>query len=244
MTQWPPVQVVDVLTSGAGPPGPKGDPGTPGATGAQGPPGATGAGATGATGSPGPQGLPGVGLPTVIRTSGEWFIPISQTSRSVATVTNNQIRVAPWIADCSMTISSIAGDVATVGQTGATVRYVIYGDLNGRPGPLLYDSGPLAADVVASPMVTGVGLAIQMGKIYWLGTLAQNAATTAPQLSCLTIAGLTFPVAMGIGTGATVGAAGTTGAVGISGVTGVPPTNWTYSFSTFGAPGRLLFRAA
>jgi hypothetical protein len=136
-------------------------------------------------------------------------VPIGAASSTGTTnaMGNGILRVLPWLADSTFTLGGIGIDVTAIGNSGCTIRPVIYANNNGIPTTLLLDAGPLAADAVAMP-IASVSLPIVAGTLYWLGAILQGAATTQPTTRIPS--GHTYPISARagssiVGTAAPVG---------------------------------------
>lgn len=161
------------------------------------------------------------GAPPLV--AGRYYTAFTHAGLTTGTAgANNEMKVHAYPISKPLPASRICCNVTTVGEAGSTLRMVIYSDLNGVPGNLVYDSGTFQSD-------TGTGvrndsaqnLAVTTPGLYWVGTLCQNAVTTRPILS-------TFQTPVGSHGAAT--SVTTSSRVGYSktGVTGAPPA----SFST------------
>jgi hypothetical protein len=212
--------------------------GPAGPTGSQGPQGQTGP--TGATGPTGPP-----GYPHFAHLTNEWFYPLSQTARAAGTATSNALRIAPWVCDDTFTVQGIVADITAAGQAGATFRIGIYNSdpTTGRPGSLLYDSGPLPADTINSANVAGLALPFVFGRTYWLGGVGQNCATTPPGVNILG-AGMCYVQSFPFTTGAVMGPSGSTGSLIMNGVAGALPDPFVITPGSTTASPRLGLRAA
>lgn len=192
---------------------------------------------------PGP--IPGAGSrsTTIQRASGDWFIPVgSETSSTVAFLSNNTIRVLPWLADSSFTLSAIGTEVTVAGDAGCTMRPVIYSDSNGTPNALLLDAGPsLAGDAVAFPIVSGLSLPINAGVMYWIGAILQGAPSVSPTVRYPNIH--TYPFTVRYGNTAPVGSSTPVG-YAVGGISGAAPATYPLPVALGNFGYRLWFKVA
>jgi hypothetical protein len=109
-----------------------------------------------------------------------YYITCSPNTSGTFQLTNNSMRVYPWIVPNAVTLSAIGVEVTTAGNAGAVIRLGIYAHdpAIGMPNALVADFGTVAADAVASPEIT-ISQALTPG-VYWIAHVPQNAATTAP----------------------------------------------------------------
>lgn len=112
--------------------------------------------------------------------TGYYFFPISQHSAATLnTLTNNTLRVAPWVLNRPLSITRLGVDITAAGETGCKVRPGIWADDgNGYPGALIVDGGQLAADAIDNPEAT-ISVALPTG-VLWLGAVVQSAPTAQP----------------------------------------------------------------
>lgn len=173
--------------------------------------------------------------------AGRYFLPISQGSGSTGTLTNNWLRVLPWIVRGTITIDRMVGDIATAGEVGSKFRMGIYADDGGsRPGALVVDAGQIAADSATVQELAIAPVTLQPG-VYWLGGAVQLAPTTQP--SVRVVNGATPDVPMILGTALpAAGASGT--AYAATGVTDVLPVTFPVNPAAVSTGPRLFLRAA
>lgn len=161
------------------------------------------------------------GAPPLV--TGRYYTAYSHAGLTTGTAgANNEMKVHAYPISKPLPASRICCNVTTVGEAGSTLRLVIYTDLNGVPGNLVYDSGTFQSD-------TGTGvrndsaqnLAVTTPGLYWVGTLCQNATTTRPILS-------TYQTPIGAHVGATSVVTSSRTGYSKTGVSGAPPS----SFST------------
>lgn len=144
--------------------------------------------------------LPFVGLntpamvpPTSIPRGGFYF-GVNGNS-STATRPNNVGTFIPVRIDTPITVQGVAIEVVTAGNSGATLRLALYGDGGAPSGALANCSGPktlindygnVAADTTGIKSAFSPSPIILTPGWYWLGAVAQNAATTQPVCRALT----------------------------------------------------------
>ncbi len=153
-----------------------------------------------------------------------------QLPSTPAIFNNGQLRVVPWFLE-GVTIDQLAIEVTTIGGAGSVHRIGVYAD-NGSfyPGAVLFDSGPLATDVLG---VAAVAAPMTLPPICWVGAVQQGAPAPGATLRSLTgaggyeLRGLDFAsIAAQSATGYST--VGTTGAL--------PPTFFTGNSIGFNAP--------
>lgn len=187
-----PTGAASTVAGPAGATGPAGPTGATGATGETGPTGATGpAGPTGATGPAGPagadstvpgpagpQGDPG-SIPGPAIIEGRYYdlpgagLALAPTTRAL---TAGALHVAMFVPRRAMNFDRLGVQVTGAGS-GSSVAAVIYEDVDGAPGALLYTSGPLSGAAVAyvESVVSG---SLAAGVPVWCGVLAIGGAPT------------------------------------------------------------------
>lgn len=171
--------------------------------------------------------------------SGQYIYTSSPGSSSSNQLSNQTLRLYPWVVEKTLTIDRIGYEIATAGQSASKFRVGIYqDDGNCYPGALLLDAGQGAADATGTVSITVSSTALQPG-LYWIGGVPQAAATTAPFLRCAS--NWTPPVNPGQGTSPPVSAFnGFTEAS----VTGALPATFTTTRSVAATVPRIFVRAA
>jgi len=115
--------------------------------------------------------------------SGVYYPGVDCTaSGSSADSAQNRIRALPAIVFEKVTLSHLAINVATVGESGCKVRLGIYADGGaGLPGSLLIDAGQADGD---STGLKDVACSITLlPGCYWLASVSQLCSTTRPTLT-------------------------------------------------------------
>lgn len=117
--------------------------------------------------------------------SGRFIRPIT-TNVTTAQLAQGVLTAMPIVIGEQGTILTLNQNVVTTpGQAGALIRMGIYNDDgHGQPNSLLIDAGTVAADTTGTKQIT-INLPIQPGK-YHLAYVAQNCATTAPNVEIST----------------------------------------------------------
>jgi hypothetical protein len=112
---------------------------------------------------------------------GQYFIPVSSSSVATVLMTNQRLVLAPWVVRRPITLDRLAAEVTVVGEAGSKVRLGIYAD-NGTqfPSALVVDAGQINGDSATLQELT-IDTALQPG-LYWIGAVAQSAATTPPTI--------------------------------------------------------------
>lgn len=159
----------------------------------------------------------------------------TQGSTTTTVLSNQSLRLAPFMVDRPQTWDRIACEITGAGEVGSTLRMAVYhDDGTGYPGSLLLDAGTVAADAVANVSVT-INLTTAPG-LYWVGAVAQAAPTTGPTVRAFVA---TFiPAAVGMTGVATLNAGYTQASVA-----GAAPATFTTTV-TNGTPPRVVLRAA
>lgn len=162
--------------------------------------------------------------PRVDYRAGLWYVgPAVPTT---GTASNNEMRVRGLYLERPRTMNGIGLELTIAGESGATIRFVVYKSKPGEtyPGDLMYESAVVAADSIATPFKskTDFTLDVPAGTI-WVGVVFQSAVTTRPTCRIDTNA-----VPGNIGTTAGTGFNSATG-YAQAGVTGAAPATFSDS---------------
>lgn len=185
---------------------------------------------------------PSVAMPTLV--SGAWYATGARGTLSTNSMGNNGERVLPLFLPGG-TIQALAIDVTAAGEASSTfiVTLRAHDYSTGLPGRLIWSSASMSTASISTPSLTGLSLSIPGHGLYWMGGVTQNAATTAPTMRSVGIAGVDIPVPMS--TTASTPAAATAAGIGmiLNNVTGTPPTTGT-GWNNAGIVPRILYRMA
>lgn len=160
----------------------------------------------------------------------QYLFPAAPTSTSTSSsISNNSLRLVPWIVRSTLTIIRMGCIVTSSGQASSTFRLGIYSDSgNCYPGSLLLEAGSVATDSTGSPEVT-ISQQLTPG-LYWVGGAHQGAGSSTATFQTITSSWLP-PVDIVLGTSAP--ASGAT-AYGFqqSSVSGALPSTYTSTVTT------------
>lgn len=119
--------------------------------------------------------------------SGLWYFTHGLT-RTTASTINERVYLSPLVVHKSaQAFDRIGMDVTTAGNAGSVIRLGIYGDTAGTPTALVTDAGTIDAATTGLKSIV-ISVTLQPG-IYWLATVAQASATTAPACRFLSASG-------------------------------------------------------
>lgn len=110
--------------------------------------------------------------------SGSYYAPVAG-QRATDQPGNGDLRLVPVQVPNAVSVSEIACWIATAGSTGAVTRLVICTDVGGRPGTVVYCSAALVATATGKLAVTGLSVALPVGR-YYFGAVTQGSPTTLP----------------------------------------------------------------
>lgn len=178
----------------------------------------------------------GQALAVALRT-GLWYPALPCTGISTNQLPNQALRLTPMDVPRALTLTGLAVEVTTAGETGCTFRLGIYGDDGtGYPGALILDAGTVAADTTGVKTVT-ISQALLPGRC-WVGGATQGAATTAPTIRTPANA------MVSIGQTATPGTSSSNIAYSQTGVSGALPSTFTASVAAGGQAPRIYVQVA
>jgi hypothetical protein len=138
--------------------------------------------------------------------SGNYYLANSPgTSTTSGSLTNNQLRISPFIVTKSMTITRIGCEFTAAGEANSIFRMGIYADDGtGLPGgAAVLDAGSIStgtgnAGTVATGGTPGVyeitvSTALTAG-LYWIGGAVQGAPSTQPTMRVVSTSSIIFPM--------------------------------------------------
>lgn len=177
--------------------------------------------------------------PQVSVSSGVYYFPIASSGTATANnLGTNVLRVAPWVITRPWPLARIGAEITAAGEAGSTFRPVIYADNGaGYPGTILFDGGPIPADVVGAGEKTTTQT-LQPG-IYWLGGVVQGAPTTQPTIRVISGWSPPFPINLGGTAPVNVSTVG----YSLPNVSGAPPASMAGA-GIAGACARMFVKTA
>lgn len=171
--------------------------------------------------------------------SGFYIFPAGSAATSTSgSISNNTLRLVPWVVRNTLTVTRMGIEVTVAGQASSTYRLGIYADSQLYPGALVLDAGTVATDAVASPEVT-VSQVLTPG-VYWIGGAQQGAATTTATFRTVSTS-WTAPVEIIVSSSAPASGAQAYGFAQNS-VTGALPTPFTSTLSTTSSAPRVFVK--
>jgi hypothetical protein len=190
-----------------------------------------------------PLAVPAAGfiIPTIPQVAGSRFFPVSTAGAGTSgNLSNNGLRLMPFVLPNRLTLSHVGADIATAGEAGSVLRLGIYND-NGSayPGSLLIEAAATVAGDSATVQEVVCSVTLDGGKLYWVGGAVQGAPTTQPVVRTN---GAAMPA--GVVTGPLPSAGLSVVGYFMSNVSGALPATFTTTSTSAGAVPRVHFRLA
>lgn len=128
-------------------------------------------------------GSSGGGVSSTMLRSSYWHS--GGTTFTTGSITLNQARMYPFYFAQDVTITAVAIEITSPGESGALVRLGVIADNAGVPSnTITADWGTVAGDSAATPQITGLSTVLTAGTYYFV-TIPQNYVTTGPTFRCL-----------------------------------------------------------
>jgi hypothetical protein len=102
------------------------------------------------------------------------------TGRTNVSTLNSRGFFMPFYFESPVTVNGIGINITVAGNAASEVRLGLYANASGVPGGLIVDAGVVAADATGASTIAVTPVSIS--GLVWAVLVAQNAATTAPQV--------------------------------------------------------------
>lgn len=115
--------------------------------------------------------------------------PYVTTHTTGTALSTGALRARPWVVGRSATLTGL-GLVVSGNVASAVARIGIYdSNANGYPGTLLAESGELDCATTGRKLTTGLSVALDVSKVYWIAFLGGVAAPNLAVLNSATTVG-------------------------------------------------------
>lgn len=129
----------------------------------------------------------GLHIPTAAISGRIYGLKINGTGNTTSITAANGMRLMPFYPINRITASSFSINV-TVASAAATIKILVFSNLNGNPDTKLFESADLSCATTGIKTADARGLSFSAGTVYWIGIIASGSGPTLTAFSSTAMA--------------------------------------------------------